>query len=309
MAADGRVLSFESIIVDLRVDVPGLPPVGGDVIATDSRATVGGGLNLAAAAARQEVPTISVGRLGGGPYGRLIAEALAAEGITTRGPVDRSSDSGYCIAFHVPGAEPTYVTVPGAESRLVPDDLLGLETGPEDVLCVSGYDLMYEISGPTITGWMARHGSGPRVILDPGPLVLDIPDRAMRALAGVLDVMTVSSREARLLAGVAVTGEDLHRVVRRRLGLREKTVLVVRAGAEGCTATGGGLAGLVRVPARSVVAVDVTGAGDTHTGVLAARLALGDAMDRALRVANEAAAVSVTRPGPATAPHRDEFQV
>ena len=85
-------------------------------------------------------------------------------------------------------------------------------------------------------------------------------------------------------------------------------MLVVRAGAAGCTSTRGGSEEPVTTPGRAVEAVDVTGAGDTHTGVLAARLAEGAALDDALAAANAAAALSVTRRGPATAPRRDETE-
>ncbi|WP_316668536.1 PfkB family carbohydrate kinase [uncultured Propionibacterium sp.] len=308
MTRAGRVISLESIIVDLRVDVPELPRIGGDVIASGSRVQVGGGFNVVAAAARQGVPTVYAGRIGSGPYGRLVAEALTGEGVTVGGPTDPDEDSGYCVAFHVPGSDPTYVTVPGAEGRLRPEDLAGLGPGAGDVLCVSGYDLMYEVSGPTITGWLGDHGAGPRVVLDPGPLVLDIPTPAMGAAVGVLDVLTLSAREALLVAGAEPSGGELHHSVRRRLGLRDATVLVIRAGDEGCTATGGELRGLVPVPADVVDAVDVTGAGDTHTGVLAARLAEGSDFGRALTAANEAAALSVTVRGPATAPARSDMR-
>ena len=61
------------------------------------------------------------------------------------------------------------------------------------------------------------------------------------------------------------------------------------------------------VPAPPVTMIDSTGAGDTHTGVLIAALAQGLDPLAAMRRANTAAAISVTRQGPATAPDRDEL--
>jgi sugar/nucleoside kinase (ribokinase family) len=51
-----------------------------------------------------------------------------------------------------------------------------------------------------------------------------------------------------------------------------------------------------------VEAVDTNGAGDTHCGVFAAELLLGNNLETAALRANAAAAISVTRYGPATAP-------
>ena len=56
-----------------------------------------------------------------------------------------------------------------------------------------------------------------------------------------------------------------------------------------------------------MVAVDTTGAGDAHTGVLLAGLVTGAGVEAALWTANRAAALAVTRVGPATAPTRAEL--
>ena len=50
------------------------------------------------------------------------------------------------------------------------------------------------------------------------------------------------------------------------------------------------------------MAVDTNGAGDCHTGVLLAEVAAGRGWVGAARRANAAAAIKVTRRGPATAP-------
>jgi sugar/nucleoside kinase (ribokinase family) len=61
------------------------------------------------------------------------------------------------------------------------------------------------------------------------------------------------------------------------------------------------------VPAPAVVAVDTTGAGDAHAGVFLAGLAAGLPPGAAASRANAAAALVVTRPGPAVAPSRAEL--
>ena len=61
------------------------------------------------------------------------------------------------------------------------------------------------------------------------------------------------------------------------------------------------------IPAPTVRAVDTTGAGDAHAGVFLAALADGLPPDAAARRANAAAALAVTRPGPATSPTRAEL--
>jgi sugar/nucleoside kinase (ribokinase family) len=87
--------------------------------------------------------------------------------------------------------------------------------------------------------------------------------------------------------------------------------VLVRTGPDGCLlagpAAGPGRDGPVRVPGFPAAAVDTTGAGDTHTGVFIAALAVGADPAAAARRANAAGAISVTRPGPATAPTAAEL--
>jgi sugar/nucleoside kinase (ribokinase family) len=63
----------------------------------------------------------------------------------------------------------------------------------------------------------------------------------------------------------------------------------------------------VHILAPAVHAVDTTGAGDAHAGVFLAALADGLSPADAARRANAAAALAVTRPGPATSPTRAEL--
>jgi sugar/nucleoside kinase (ribokinase family) len=63
------------------------------------------------------------------------------------------------------------------------------------------------------------------------------------------------------------------------------------------------------IPAPAVVAVDTTGAGDAHSGVFLAGLAAALSPAGAARRANAAAALTVTRAGPATSPTRAELDL
>jgi sugar/nucleoside kinase (ribokinase family) len=86
-----------------------------------------------------------------------------------------------------------------------------------------------------------------------------------------------------------------------RLATGMETPTIIRAGGRGAWLAQPG-APVVHVEALSVKAVDTNGAGDVHTGVLAAGLARGLDLEPAARRACVAAALSVTRPGPSTAP-------
>ncbi|MDQ1474612.1 MAG: ribokinase, partial [Bryobacterales bacterium] len=89
-------------------------------------------------------------------------------------------------------------------------------------------------------------------------------------------------------------------------GLGVGTV-VLKLGEHGCWFHGHGER--YHVPGFAVKSVDSTGAGDTFNAGLAVGLAEGASMPDALRFANAAAAVSVTRMGAqSSAPSRGEVE-
>ena len=91
--------------------------------------------------------------------------------------------------------------------------------------------------------------------------------------------------------------------------------VLVRAGAEGAYFAWPSTAApdtpdesATHIPTPRVEAIDTNGAGDAHSGVLAASLAHGIPMGRALLLANCAAALSTTAVGPASCPTRSQIE-
>ncbi|ORM36199.1 hypothetical protein BFL43_07655 [Williamsia sp. 1135] len=289
------------------VEVPSLPERSSDVVATGTRTRVGGGFNLAAAAARQGISCVYAGTYGVGHYGSIVRAALDAEGISAMGTARSDGDSGFCVVMVEPDAERTFVTVPGVEARTSLDELENLDIRETDLLAVSGYDLLYPISGAALTPWLASGVGAQLIALDPGPLVLEIPQDRLRPVLEQTDIVSLNEREAQLVAGApGLCGENLVGAVRNVPGFNV-SILLVRQGAAGCLVSAPHLIDeVVNIAAPAVTAVDTTGAGDTHTGVLLAELARGESLRAAVKLANHAAAIAVTRPGASTAPRRNE---
>jgi ribokinase len=66
---------------------------------------------------------------------------------------------------------------------------------------------------------------------------------------------------------------------------------------------------MIRMPGHHIEPIDSTGAGDCFCGAFGAALAEGSSPADALKFANTAAAISVTRPGAGPSmPHRDEIE-
>ncbi len=285
-----RLISVGSVVIDVVAAVSALPPRGGDVFASAVTMSAGGGFNAMAAAARQGLPVLYAGAHGTGPLGDLARGAMAAEGIEVLLPPRPDRDTGLVIGMVDGEGERTFVSGQGAETTLTDADLRDLHPSAGDAVLVSGYGLVR----PTApVAWIRALPAEVLVVLDPGPLA------SAADLAGVCeraDWITANAAEAMALTG----GADPVAAVSALVG---RAGAVVRTGPEGClVAVRRSGPGSVRVPGFRVDAVDTNGAGDTHTGVLLDGLVRGaDPLDAA-RAANAAAAVAVTRRGPATSP-------
>lgn len=300
-----RLLSVGSTVADIRIEAPHLPQRGGDVIGSAASINAGGGFNVLASAARNGLSSAFAGRHGVGPFGDKIRADLAREKITTLLPPTPDGDSGFCLVLVEPDGERTFITSPGVEAEFGDRSLTDIKLGPSDAVFVSGYDLSYPTLGGEIARWSATWRDETFLAVDPGPLVASIPEAILGVALARANLLTLNRSEAALLTGADQIGDIAALLMRRLAG---QALLAIRSGAEGCFLCGGGLAnGLTHIPAPPVKAVDTTGAGDTHTGALLATIAAGlDPISAAIR-ANAAAALSVTRRGPATAPDRKEL--
>jgi sugar/nucleoside kinase (ribokinase family) len=304
-----RLVHLGNAVVDLVVTVPHLPERGGDVVAYGATARVGGGFNVMAAALRHGLSVTYGGMHGSGQYAELVRAALRDEGVVVLQPPVPEVDTGVVLTFVDAGGERTFVTLPGAEAHLTPSALARVALRPGDLVYVTGYSLAHTINRAALTAWLPHVDPRVVVVVDPGPLVASLPPDALAVVLDRADWVTANLAEARVLTGAdGATPAALALALARRAGRRG---VVVRTGAEGCVlveAGRGPVAGSpVTVPPVPVTVVDLNGAGDAHTGVLLAELARGADAGTAATRANAAAALAVTRPGPATAPTRREL--
>jgi sugar/nucleoside kinase (ribokinase family) len=318
-SAPRRLLFAGEAIVDVVMRVPALPPRGGDALATSAEITAGGGFNVMAAAARQDLPVLYAGGHGTGQWGDVIRAALVAEGIALLRPPDPDRDTGFDVALVEPDAERTFVTRLGAEAVSGPGAWDAVRTEPGDAVYVSGYGLVAPDSGPVLGEWAASLPPGVLLFVDPGPLVAQIPAAVLDPVLARCDWLSCNHREAVLLAGHGPAGggpadppgdpaPGNPEVVARRLLARGAAAnILVRTGAAGCYIAPLAAADAVHVRAPRVTAVDTTGAGDAHAGAFLAALADGLSPLGAAARANAAAAFAVTRPGPATSPTRAQL--
>ena len=305
----GRIIHTGQVVIDLTLRIEAIPEPGGDVFADESAMAVGGGFNVLAAARRLSVETLYAGPLGAGPFAEAARQALKEIGVDHIGPL-APGDQGYCVSMTDARAERTFISTCGAETRGPVDAFDHLEVAGDDVVYLSGYSLADEASRTALerlAGRLTEARTGCTALFDVSPMVGSVPMSSLERLGALGPIWSLNEREAGLLAdrlGLRVEVGD-HAGVCEALSGRLGTVLV-RAGEQGSWFSDGGET--AHTPSIPVTPVDTNGAGDAHSGVLAAALARGVGLTTALRWANVAGALTTTHFGPATCPSGAEIR-
>ena len=288
-----RLLHTGQVIVDLVMALDSLPVSGGDVLAQSASFEAGGGFNVMAAAKRNGMPVVYLGRHGNGRFGDLARAAMQAEGVEMALAASIDKDTGLCVSLTEASTERTFISHLGAEGELSAEDLAGVVPRADDYVYVSGYSLLLDGKAQALLDWLLALPREIRVVFDPGPLVRAPDSALMVALLPRIDIWTSNGPEALAFTGADSLAQALGELQRH---LPEGALRVVRDGPNGCWVNE------QHVPGFKVKAVDSNGAGDAHAGVFIAGLASGLTPAQAARRANAAAALAVTRWGPATSP-------
>lgn len=296
-----RVIHTAQALVDVVVEVAGLPRRGGNAVATSYARYAGGAVTILVAAVRSGATAVHAGAHGTGANGDLVRAALAAEGVALSSPRVPDLDTGICFVMLEPSAERTFVTTQGAERHITVESLQTSAPDAGDLVCVSGYSLAGRTRDPLLE-WLGQLPSGVEVVLDPGAAFADLDPAVRERMLARTTVWTSNAEEAHALTGEPELPASAAAAVSR---LSERAVAIVRDGRKGCVVHAAGHTAYV--PGFPQRAVDTNGAGDTHTGVLVAERAAGADWVEAARRANAAGAIKVTRRGPATAPTAAEI--
>lgn len=288
-----RLVQLSGVIMDHVYRVRAVPAPGAEAVVHDATLTPGGGFNAMVAARRMGMQVAYGGTLGTGAFADRIAEALAGEGISPLRPRLGGLDQGCCTVLIDDAGERSFIASEGADGVVTDADLAALQVRPDDWLLLSGYALLYHGSREALTRWL-RTSPG-RLVFDPCPQVAQIAPEARAAALGAAHWVSANRAEAETLTGHADPASAARALADRPGGA------VLRDGARGAWLALPG-AGVTHLPAFPVPVVDSNGAGDTHIGAFIAGLAAGHPPQHALLLANIAAALSITRAGPATAP-------
>jgi ribokinase len=295
------ILVVGSSNTDMIIKVEHIPKPGETILGGEFAMAAGGkGANQAVGAARAGGDVTFIARLGQDIFGDQALAGFVADGINVDYVVrDRTSPSGVALIFVGQNGENSIAVASGSNASLAPADL---KKARKAFSRASVLVLQLETPLKTVEAAVKLAASaGARVILNPAPARL-LPDDLLRRVY----LLTPNESEAELLTGLPVNNEAAAAKAADALLARGVENVIITLGARGAFVAGSQGRGLVT--GYKVKPVDTTGAGDVFNGTLAVALAEGKPLPDAVRFANAAAAISVTRLGAQTsAPKRKEI--
>jgi ribokinase len=296
-----------SLNMDFVAGVERLPAPGQTVLGRDFQMIPGGkGANQACAAAKLATSSTQVrmiGRVGYDTFGDHLKASLSAAGVDVSAVhATRSHATGVALISVDASGQNCIVVAPGANRALIASEAEAMRS----VFRGAGL-VLFQLESPLDTVAAAlkiARQEGARTILDPAPAV----PLSSEILSNV-DILTPNESEASLLLGLPPQRVSICNAPALARTLRERgpAAVVLKLGDQGCFYSDADAE--IHCPAVSVTARDTTAAGDVFNAALAVALAEDRPIAEALRFANAAAAISVTRLGAqASIPSRAELQ-
>ncbi len=296
-----RIVVVGSSNTDMIVRIPRIPRPGETVTGGEfSIASGGKGANQAVAAARAGGDVELIARVGNDLFGKQAIDGFSLNGIKTDHIVrDRETASGVALIFVDRQGETSIAVVAGANMKLNANDI---EAAEKSIASANILLLQLEIPQETVKTAVkiaARHRM--IVILNPAPWN-PVDDELLRQIT----IVTPNKTEAEMMSGVKIESESDLASAAKIIQSRGVESVLITLGVRGAFLLGYGLRELI--PAFKVQAVDTTAAGDVFNGALSVALAEEKPIREAVRFANAAAALAVTRMGAQpSAPFRNEI--
>lgn len=297
-----RICVVGSSNIDLTFRTPRLPKPGETLTGRDFQLGFGGkGANQAVMAARLGARVTMVTKVGRDVFGDGTVRNYQAEGIDTTYVLSAADErSGVAGIVVDDAAQNCIILAPGANSRLTPEDVRSAAAAIQ-----SAQALLCQLEVPvesTVEAFRIARAAGVPTVLNPAPA-----QRLPAELLRLTDLCVPNETELEELTGRVAREFSQVEAAARQLRESGPRTVIVTLGPRGALVVEERK--VEALPAAAVEPVDTTGAGDAFIGSLAVFLAEGRSLTEAVAIANQVAALSVTRMGTQTSfPRRREIE-
>jgi ribokinase len=279
-----------SLNMDLVATTRRLPSTGETIIGESFRSYPGGkGLNQAISASRSGAQTRMIGAVGNDDYGKILLQTLTDSKVDTSEIQLCDSLSGVALIEVDTKAKNRILVVPEANS-LFSADLVDCEifknSGANSILLGPLENPFHELEKIFLKG----KKEGLKTILNPAPAA-EISSTFLRSI----DILIPNQHEAEMLSGTKVLDVDTAIAAGRRIVKKGANSVIITLGESGSIYIDGFEE--IFQPAFNVDAIDTTAAGDTFCGAFAAALDNNLNIQKAMKFAACAAALSTTKLG------------
>ena len=296
------ILVVGSINMDLVIKTPRVPAPGENVFGKDFQTIPGGkGANQAVGVARLGCRTLLAGRVGKDNFGDSLLASLRDVGVdTTHVERDAEVSTGIALIMIDQKGENSIVIATGANGRFSRESVGKLTEAIRSVdLVLLQLELPLDAVAEVVE--IARK-LGKSVVLDAGP-----PCTEPRPSFFNVTILTPNEAEAEALSGQSINDLASVREVARYLLNKGPEAVVLKLGGEGAFLVTANREEFF--PAYKVDVVDTTAAGDAFSAALSVAIINGKTLEGAVRFANAAGALAVTKLGAQPSlPGRDELE-
>lgn len=295
------ILVIGSLNMDLSIDLAKMPVTGETILGRGIAYKAGGkGANQACAAGKLGGRVRMLGCVGQDEFGQKLVKSLSESGVETD-YIKESRDlpTGTAVIYVDDNGDNSIVVIPGANMAC---DIEYLKEQDEQFHWCDYVVLQMEIPYEAVWYSVKRAKElGKMVILNPAPAPDEIPEEIL----SLVDYLTPN--EAEIIALNGKSKDDIREGAEKLLS-RGVSNVIATLGDRGALLVN--RYGETFYPARKVVSVDTTAAGDCFNGAMVAALAEGQSEAEAILFANIASSIAVTRKGAQESlPIREEVAV
>ena len=297
-----QILVVGSLNMDIVVEMSEMPKCGETVLGECLSYVPGGkGANQACAIGRLGGNVSMLGCVGNDSFGKTQMESLTHCGVCMKHIQEEETLTGTAVIFVDQDGNNSIVVLSGANKRC---DIEYIKK--RDQLFQEADYIMFQMEIPTETvyyGLRRAKELGKKTLLNPAPVPEFIPDEVWSQI----DYLTPNETELMKLTGIQDTSESSIRKGAKSLIEKGVKNILVTLGERGALFINGEVE--QHFPARSVQAVDTTAAGDCFNGAFVMALAEGKTVEEAIKFANIASSITVTRKGAQSSiPYKDEVK-